>query len=496
MDELPVRAGDLIADKYRVERLLGAGGMGVVVAARHTQLNHRVAVKLLRPEAAQRAEANARFLREAQASVKIQSPHIGRVLDYGTLASGVPYIVMEFLEGCDLAQVLQQSGPLPVPQAIEYVLQTCEALAEAHAAGLVHRDIKPANIFLTRRSDGSPLIKVLDFGVSKIGPVPGALQDASMTATGVVLGSPLYMSPEQVRSSKTVDSRTDVWAVGVVLHELLTAGPVYPAESLPELLAMIAADPPPPLRSLRADVPEAIEAVVLRCLEKQPEARFASVGELARALIDFAPPSARQHAERAIGLTLSSAGAAGMVPLVHAVSNREGAPNGNETRPLKGLGATLSAVASAAWRSSGENVSLLRRTRNVVLVASGVGVALAIALRGNWEHESNAVKLDGAGAGVHLAASAGKLPPAPATTRLAAAKAPTAELSGAFAGPAIVESDSSPAHAAPSRANVAPAASKASHSVADVRSRPRANPKPRPSAPAVIPTVDRAADPF
>src|SRR5262245_19524317 len=190
---VPVVAGDVIAGKYRVERELGAGGMGVVVAATHLQLDQRVALKFLLPQVACDAAWVERFSREARAAVKIQSEHVARVLDVGTLPSGQPYMVMEYLDGSDLAQVVRQHGGLPGQEAIEYVLQACEALAEAHAAGIVHRDLKPANLFLTRRADGSPCVKVLDFGISKamlVGPQerPGS----PLTQTSALMGSPRY----------------------------------------------------------------------------------------------------------------------------------------------------------------------------------------------------------------------------------------------------------------------------------------------------------------
>src|SRR4051812_29611172 len=209
-----VREGDVLAGKYRVDKILGAGGMGVVVAAHHVQLDERVAIKFLLPEALGNAEAVARFAREARAAVKIKSEHVARVIDVGTLETGAPYMVMEYLEGGDLSQVLASRGPLPVEEAVEYVLQACEAIAHAHALGIVHRDLKPANLFLIRRPDGTNAIKVLDFGISKVMPGKSASSDNAMTRTRTVMGSPLYMSPEQMASTRDVDGRTDLWALG------------------------------------------------------------------------------------------------------------------------------------------------------------------------------------------------------------------------------------------------------------------------------------------
>jgi serine/threonine-protein kinase len=293
-----VQIGQILAGKYRVERVLGQGGMGVVVAATHLQLGQLFALKFLLPHMCEHGEAVARFAREARAAVQIQSEHVARVSDVGTLESGAPYMVMEYLQGSDLSDVLQARGPLPIAEAVGFVLQACEAIAEAHSLGIVHRDLKPANLFLTRRRDGSPLVKVLDFGISK------ALQESltgsapSVTSTTAVMGSPLYMSPEQVRSSKSVDARSDVWALGVILQELVTGHPTYVAETASALMAMIAADPPPPLRARRPDAPAQLEAAVLRCLEKDRDRRMPNVAELARAIAPFAAPNASASVER------------------------------------------------------------------------------------------------------------------------------------------------------------------------------------------------------
>jgi serine/threonine-protein kinase len=294
----PVQAGQLIAGKYRVERVIGVGGMGVVVAARHEQLDQAVAIKLVRGEVVGNVEAVERFLREARAAAKLKSEHAARVLDVGTLETGVPYMVMEFLEGSDLERVLAERAPLPVALAASWIAQACEALAEAHAAGIVHRDLKPQNLFLTRTVGGAEKVKVLDFGVSKsmetITHGPGAL-----TGTRAMLGSPLYMSPEQMRSSRDVDARADIWGLGVVLFELLTQRWPFEADTLPELCLKVVSDPPRALSELRPDVPEQMVRVVERCLEKDVEKRFANAAELAWALEPMLPPASRIVVERA-----------------------------------------------------------------------------------------------------------------------------------------------------------------------------------------------------
>ena len=192
---LPV-AGDLLADKYRVERLIGVGGMGAVLAAKHIDLDERVAIKMLLPHIPTHGEPVARFLREAQAAAKIRSDHVVRIYDVGRLDSGAPFIVMEYLEGSDLAQTTDARGPLPIEDAVGYVLQACEAIASAHALGIVHRDLKPANLFLTTMPDGSARVKVLDFGISKVsrGDVSSSM---GLTSTTSIMGTPAFMPPEQ-----------------------------------------------------------------------------------------------------------------------------------------------------------------------------------------------------------------------------------------------------------------------------------------------------------
>ena len=289
-----IQQGDLLAGKYRVEQVLGAGGMGYVVAALHEQLGQRVAVKLLVPELCENEDSVTRFLREARAAVKIQSEHVARVLDVGELTNGSPYMVMEFLSGRDLAEELDLPDQMiDVPTAIDYVLQASEAVAEAHSLNLIHRDLKPANLFLTQRPDGSPLVKVLDFGISKaINVEENALEPApSLTATHSLLGSPAYMSPEQIRRPKSVDIRTDIWSLGSILYELLVRDPPFTADSPLALLAAVVSDPLPSIRLARPDVPPELEAVIAKCLEKNPDNRYQTVSELADALAPFAPRS-------------------------------------------------------------------------------------------------------------------------------------------------------------------------------------------------------------
>lgn len=322
----PVNIGDVLAGKYQVEGVLGAGGMGIVVAARHMQLEERVAIKFLQPEAMKQSGVATRFLREGRAAVKIRSEHVARVYDVGSLESGVPYLVMEYLEGQDLAALLEVSGPLSIEDAAEYVLQACEALAAAHAIGIVHRDIKPSNLFITVRVDGSPAIKVLDFGISKL--APGFDADGALTTSMEIRGSPHFMSPEQMTSTRDVDVRSDIWSLGVTLYNLLTGGYPFNAESLPLLCMVVLHEPPEPILDKRADVPLALCDHILRCLRREPEERFQTMAELAAALAPFAPPHARVSAERiarvlrpgAAGVRTSTPGLA-QTPLAPRVSS-------------------------------------------------------------------------------------------------------------------------------------------------------------------------------
>jgi serine/threonine-protein kinase len=292
---VPFAVGDLIANKYEVTGLLGSGGMGYVISARHIELGEMVALKFLRPEALAHAELVERFAREARAAAKIRSEHIANVFDVGTLEDGTPYIVMEYLAGKDLADYLHQEGALPISVAVEYIMQACEALAAAHAHNIVHRDIKPENLFLTQQAQGMPIIKVLDFGISKIS-LPRGKRD--LVRTQMALGSPVYMSPEQIRRSDQVDARSDIWAVGCVLFELLTGVTAFDEPSLLELSAAILEREPVPLQTLRPDASEELEEVVLRCLQKNPDQRFQNVADLAAALYPFGPRRARISAER------------------------------------------------------------------------------------------------------------------------------------------------------------------------------------------------------
>jgi serine/threonine-protein kinase len=277
--------GETIAGKYEVVRLLGRGGMGVVVEALHRKLDQRFAIKLLVPEALSRRDAVVRFEREARASARLRSPYAVRVYDVDNDAArnGLPFIVMEYLEGHDLAKELRERGTLPVPEAVDIALQVCLAMSEAHARGIVHRDLKPGNLFLARQ-DGRRVVKVMDFGISKLVLDP---TEADLTTTETALGTPNYMAPEQVVSSKSIDYRVDIWAIGVILYRVLTGTFPFSGDGPTGIAVAIATQRPTPILERKPDLPPALAAAIMSALTRDRERRPADAFAFARMLEPF-----------------------------------------------------------------------------------------------------------------------------------------------------------------------------------------------------------------
>lgn len=366
MGEVQLCEGQVLGDKYRVEQVLAVGGMGVVVSARHVALDQKVAIKVLRQGGASE-EWTERFRREARAAAKLKSDHVVRVLDVGTLGSGGPFIVMEFLEGQDLAQELRCRPRQPVGTMVGWVLEAIEALAEAHAAGIVHRDLKPANLFLARQGDGTQRVKVLDFGISK---GLGLGEGLNLTRSSSLMGSPLYMAPEQMRSARDVDASADIWSLGAILYEGLAGRPPYLGDNLPDLCAAVMSTEPVPLTQMRGDVPPELDQAVRRCLRKDRAERPSSVVELATTLAPFGVDAASQ-ARRLQRLAASAPAHRVGAP---APPRFDEPPGRGERVPL-GRGSTM-----APWGT--EPTQRVRRGRGRALVGVAVLSTSALAALG------------------------------------------------------------------------------------------------------------------
>ena len=405
------RPGDMIAGKYVLERLLGQGGMGAVFAATHIKLSKAVAIKIMLADASN-PEAAQRFINEGRAAANIQNEHVGRVDDVDE-EMGYAYMVLELLDGEDLSQVLEREPTrrLAPHVVVGYVLEALKGVMQAHAIGIVHRDLKPSNLFLAKRKDGSVVVKVLDFGISKAqGSSALAASPSALTSTKAMLGSPLYMSPEQLRSSKSVDHRADIWAIGVILYELTTGQLPFLGDSLGELFANILETDPAPLRNHVPDVAPGLEQVVLRCLQRRPEQRFQSAAELIQALTPFASAQPGIGASAPLGGTaLLPPGAAGPIPNMNAITPGHsvgaitpGTPSGMVRPPLPSHGAStgsgprviggtvaLGAVTpqgmqqtGGGWQSTGGTTGGAIPKSKAALLIAGAVAAVLLALGG------------------------------------------------------------------------------------------------------------------
>ncbi len=292
----PVAPGELVADKYRVDRVIGRGGMGVVVAATRLEDNAPVAIKILLATHLSDGETVSRFEREGRAVSRIKSSHVARVFDVGELDDKTPFIVMELLNGDDLAHILEERERIDPRTAVDWILQACEAIAEAHANHIVHRDLKPSNLFVVQGEDesGPEEIKVLDFGISKM-KLPDA-PSVTTTKTSSVMGSPLYMSPEQLKSAKSVDERSDIWSLGVILYEIIAGTPPFNASTMAELGALVLSGEAPWLGDA-APVSPSLASVVATCLRRDPKDRFVSLADFADALAPHGSAAGRASAD-------------------------------------------------------------------------------------------------------------------------------------------------------------------------------------------------------
>lgn len=464
-----VAEGQLLAGKYRVERVLGQGGMGVVVAAHHVVLDETVAIKFLLPEALESAEAVARFEREARAAVKIKSEHVARVTDVGRLETGAPYMVMELLRGQDLDELLRERGPLPLADVADYVLQAGEAIAEAHGLGIVHRDLKPPNLFLTERADGSSCVKVLDFGISKL-TSPGST-DQGMTRTSAIMGSPLYMSPEQLMSSRDVDLRTDIWAIGVICYELLTGNRPFGGDSLAQLCMAIQLGPPTPLSVYRRDLPAQVESILLRCLAKNPAQRYSNLSELANELVQFAPAHARVSAERIARLTRAAGFPTGALAASHSGATAAVTQPPVTQPPV--IEQTIGEFGQTRTNTSSSKAPLLFGLGAVLALVAGGAFALSRRAPQNLEPVASSTALN-------------TLPPMPSAPPLVPA-APTAV-------PQALPAATTPPSPAPTPTRAAPpliaAAARPAHYPAKPVA-PKATPSAAPVTPAAVAAPDR-----
>lgn len=376
--DLPVPLGHVIGNKYRVDSLVGSGGMGVVAAGYHLELDQPIAIKFLGVDKEVCAESAERFRREARTAARIHSEHAVKVFDSGVVGEGIPYMVMELLEGNDLGQELARQGPLPIALGAHYLLQAIDAIAEAHAMGVVHRDLKPGNLFLARGADGTRAVKVLDFGISK--SVPRS-SDIVLTRTASMIGSPLYMSPEQMRSARDVDARSDIWSLGAILYELVSGEPPFPADSIPELCVAVMNDSLRPISRLVPAAPRSLDALLGRCLNRNLADRFASVADLADALVEFAPAS-RRYAERARRLLSTPSVRATLLPETHAPAYASDYPTRlASTASVDERFPSRSGATQTAWGHTGRAVM---SKRSIPFVVGGVlvlGVCAVLA----WE---------------------------------------------------------------------------------------------------------------
>ncbi len=495
--------GSRFAGKFVIEKLLGQGGMGAVYQALHEGLRQRFAIKVLLGEVASNPEAVQRFMNEASASASIQSEHIARVTDVSRTEAGTAYMVMEYLEGQDLAQLLEVRGRIPVGEAVGFVLQAIEGVHHAHVGKIVHRDLKPSNLFLARKPDGTQLIKVLDFGISKMTGLDAAA--GSLTTTRAMLGSPLYMSPEQLRNSKTVDSRSDIWSLGVILYELISGTVPFVGDSLGELFACILENDPIPLHQHEPSVPPALEAAVMRCLRRKKEERFGSVAELAQVIAPFAnvPSQLAQNFTR--GLVQPAQFVTSGDSSVSSVYQPGVASSGqvHVGMPPTGtaqIGLAQTGSGPSTWATGSMNTTKPAKAPVALLAGLSGGVlflgaiALFVALRGRPDEPVVAQPPPPIASSAASAAGSEAIPPndvSAALTPLAAASsevpAPTA--SDTAGGPTVAAANTDKPHAKPTKTPTSkPTGKEAAKPTEKTPTTAGKDPKKPPADPFGIPT--------
>ncbi|CAN5858841.1 hypothetical protein BH11MYX3_BH11MYX3_27550 [soil metagenome] len=433
--------GTVLLGKYRVDEVLGVGGMGRVVRASHQYLAQSVAIKVLLPQMAESPSNVARFLREAQATVRLKNEHIARVIDVGTMPDGTPFMIMEYLEGNDLKQILRHHGPQTPAIVCDLMLQACEGMSEAHAMGIVHRDIKPSNYFITRRPDGSMLLKILDFGISK---TPVGFEE--LTGAQTVIGTPSYMAPEQMKSGREADARSDIWSMGVVMYQLLQGRPPFSGESYAELVLKVGAEPPSPLH---VPLPAGLADVILRCLEKDPKVRPQNVGELARSLAPFAtdPSSAAQIAARTTRILQVRASGQGYGGQGHPLSAGGGLATPVPISPAQLTPRSWPPSSTSLSQGRGQ-VTLRTKSSKGWLIAGALSVAILAAAGGYIASSLRHKQGESVGATVQMPVQSPVPVPVPPPVP-AAAPIPTPVAAPTVADPVVAPTVAAPTVAAP-----------------------------------------------
>jgi serine/threonine-protein kinase len=440
MRDQPVEPGEILAGKYRIGKVLGTGAMGMVVAALHIGLNQQVAIKFMLAGGKKGREQEERFLREARVAAMLRSQHAGKVLDVAMTEGGAPYIVMEFLDGQDLDSLLTARGPLSTQDAVTYILQACEAIAEAHGLGIVHRDIKPANLFLTRGVGGAPCVKVVDFGIAK-----ETDSNLGLTSTGTALGSPLYMCPEAMNGAHDVDARADIWSLGATLYQLLAGVTPFHADTLMALTTRVCLDPPTPINHYRPDVPAQLAAVIVQALEKPRERRWPSVSAFAAALAPYGSAGSAGYAERVASVQ--------QVDVVPSRPTTE-LPRPPEAAIVAAASPILAGASSVAVATTRPTAQTQPRAGALVVLALGTMLAIAVyfGLRarstGHGETTISTARTDLSATALVTAATADETA-GPTTT------GPAGSTAGPIAPPTVAPAGAATATAAPREVSTA-----------------------------------------